>query len=52
MKRCPSCGNDCADNAYTCPKCGHVFKEQKSGMGFWGVVFAIIVAVLLMSLGL
>ena len=50
MRKCPSCGNDCANNAYTCPKCGYVFKKQ--GMSFWGVVFAIIIAILLISIGL
>jgi hypothetical protein len=52
MRKCPSCGNDCADNAYTCPKCGYVFKQQKQGLTFWGVVGAILVAALLISLGL
>ena len=50
MRKCPSCGNECANNAYTCPKCGHTFKKQ--GTSFWGVVGAIIVAVILMSIGL
>jgi len=25
MKKCPSCKHSCANNAKTCPKCGHVF---------------------------
>ncbi len=50
--KCPHCGNDCAQNAITCPKCGYVFVKQKQGLTFWGVVGAILVAVLLISLGL
>jgi rRNA maturation endonuclease Nob1 len=26
-KKCPSCANRCAENADTCPKCGHNFDE-------------------------
>lgn len=59
---CPECGNQVSDQAKSCPRCGHPFNKttetvyeqpiivKKGGLGFWGVVFAIIVAILIMSL--
>lgn len=51
MIMCPTCGTLVAENAMNCPSCGHVFQKQKSGgLGFFGTVFAIIVAVAIMGL--
>lgn len=47
---CPTCLNIVASSAYTCPSCGHTFKKQ-GGTGFWGIVFAVIMAVLIISMG-
>ena len=47
---CPTCLHIVADNAYTCPSCGNTFKKQ-GGVGFWGIVFAVVVAVIIISMG-
>ena len=59
---CPACGSQVSKSAISCPNCGHPFRKervqipkpvivpQKSGLGFWGVVFAIIVAVVLIGI--
>lgn len=57
---CPECGKLVSKQAVSCPNCGHPFLNNQntnttqavnnsSGIGFWGVVFAIIVAILIMS---
>lgn len=50
LKNCPTCGKSISNMANSCPHCGHSFtpQNQKNGLGFWGVVGAIIVAVLLL----
>jgi predicted RNA-binding Zn-ribbon protein involved in translation (DUF1610 family) len=64
---CPDCGNLVSYSAINCPKCGRHFADQPqiaptpqvqyvpvpqpSGMGFWGVVLAIIVGLLIFSIG-
>lgn len=45
MKTCPSCQNQCASNARTCPKCGHTFTTG-SGI-FVAVIVALGIAALL-----
>ncbi|MDD4564226.1 MAG: zinc-ribbon domain-containing protein [Eubacteriales bacterium] len=47
--RCPACGNQVSSNATTCPQCGHPLKKGGGGLTFWGVVGAIIVAVIIIS---
>ncbi len=56
---CPMCHKEVSPNAKSCPHCGeplrdvrvtYTVKEEKKGLGFWGVVLAIIVAVIIMSL--
>jgi len=53
---CPSCGTEISQKAVSCPKCGHPFKKTTQGMSGCGLFFlivgAIIVAVILMSMGL
>lgn len=55
VRICPICCNVVARNAQSCPACGFQFteniKKEKRGIGFWGVVMAIIVAVLILSAG-
>ena len=41
MKPCPTCREYIADNAKTCPKCGHVFKSGKSPLQIIGMIGAI-----------
>lgn len=52
-KSCPTCGKDVSKNAYTCPFCGYTFAqltdEKKGGLGFWKIVGAVIVAILILS---
>ena len=52
---CPECGTQVSKEANSCPKCGHPFKQTTQGMGgcqlFFLIVAAIIVAVILISLG-
>lgn len=58
---CPECGNPVSTKAVSCPKCGLPFEEpmvrydrkpvEKSrGLTFWGVVGAVIVAIIIMAL--
>lgn len=53
---CPACKHEVSKNAVSCPKCGHPFKKTAQGMSgcglFFLIVAAIIIAVILMSLGL
>lgn len=49
MIMCPTCGTLVAQNAMNCPSCGYVF-QKSGGLGFFGTVFAIIVAVAIMGL--
>ncbi len=44
MKFCNSCGAEVADNAKTCPKCGHVFasKSEAPSERTWAKVIGII----------
>lgn len=43
---CPVCQSEVSVDAYKCPNCGHPFKDEPHGVGFWGVVGAILVVVL------
>ena len=47
VKSCPTCGKSISNTATTCPFCGHSFVKE-NGLSFWGVVGAIIVAVLIL----
>lgn len=51
MKSCPTCKKSISYNAESCPHCGHSFasEERKSGLGFWGIVGAVIVAIIIMA---
>lgn len=50
LRPCPSCGNSVSTKAASCPRCGHPFVEKnKGGITFWGVVGAVIVAVIILS---
>lgn len=60
LVHCPECGKLISKKATACPNCGHPFPQNKeqnvsqaasgtSGIGFWGVVLAIIVAILIIS---
>ena len=58
LVKCPMCYREVSPNAKSCPHCGEPLravrvpdkiKEDKDGLGFWGVVLAIIVAVIIMS---
>jgi RNA polymerase subunit RPABC4/transcription elongation factor Spt4 len=40
MKTCPTCKVELADNAKTCPKCGHVFTTES------GVAVAVVIGVI------
>lgn len=46
---CPICSKKVSKDAPRCPHCGHQFVDEKKGIGFWGIVGAIIVAVLIMA---
>ena len=45
---CPTCGMSVSSQANSCPHCGHTFVKIKKGIGFWGVVGAILVSVLIL----
>lgn len=49
MMECPICHCQVSVEAYKCPECGHPFKEEPHGLGFWGVVGAIMLAILIMA---
>src|SRR5713226_3966273 len=48
MRKC-QCGNDVADNARTCPKCGHRFTSQPVKMlaGCFVVIAVVVVLILI-----
>jgi predicted amidophosphoribosyltransferase len=53
LRPCPSCGNDVSKQAEFCPNCGHPFESNKEksngGITFWGIVGAVVVAILIIS---
>ncbi|MBM4348571.1 MAG: zinc-ribbon domain-containing protein [Deltaproteobacteria bacterium] len=53
---CPACGTVVSNEAASCPKCGHPLKKTAQGMSgcalFFLIVAAIVVAVIIISLGL
>jgi predicted amidophosphoribosyltransferase len=52
LRACPSCGNNVSKQAEFCPNCGHPFKSNKEnskGISFWGIVGAVVVAILIIS---
>ena len=50
LKPCPTCQKSISTTADACPFCGHSFvnKKKEDDLGFWGVVCAIIVAILIL----
>lgn len=55
---CSVCGKKLSSEAQMCPNCGHPIKPAQtttvynnSGISFWGIVGAIIIAVIIISLG-
>ena len=48
ITNCPTCGRPVSSAAQSCPHCGHTFVKIKKGIGFWGVVGAIIVSVFIL----
>ncbi|WP_430124247.1 zinc ribbon domain-containing protein [Paenibacillus solani] len=53
---CPECGNPVSTKAFSCPKCGNPLGSgtkgdsgKRGGITFWGVVGAVIVAILIMA---
>ena len=52
LRPCPSCGNNVSKQAEFCPNCGHPFESNKgkgNGITFWGIVGAVVVAILIIS---
>ncbi|GGM41919.1 hypothetical protein GCM10011351_30010 [Paraliobacillus quinghaiensis] len=60
LKPCPSCSHSVSTQAESCPKCGHpinpktntkttYIEEKSSGLSFWGVVGAVILAIIILS---
>lgn len=57
LTNCPVCQKEVSINATSCPNCGEPLKtvviketiEVKEGIGFWGVVFAVVLAIIIMS---
>ncbi|MBU9711382.1 hypothetical protein KS419_06525 [Bacillus tamaricis] len=57
LRPCPECRHTVSTKADSCPNCGFPFEsklnpvvtEGGSGLSFWGVVGAIIVAVIILS---
>ena len=51
MIMCPKCGTFVSPNAPTCVRCGHAFPKNQpnNGVGFFGVIVAVIVAVLIIA---
>lgn len=58
LQPCPICNHSVSPQAQACPNCGHPLNIQKAtspvyqeqvGLTFWGVVGAIIVAIILIS---
>lgn len=59
--QCPECKKEISDQAETCIYCGYPIKsktvqptsikeeKKKDGIGFWGIVFAVIVGILIVS---
>lgn len=51
MKHCSSCGAEIADNAQTCPKCGHVVAKKGKTWANIVCVFALIFGILSTLMG-
>lgn len=59
LQKCPECNHNVSTEAESCPHCGYPIRAKKIsvteppkqvGLTFWGVVGAIIVAIILISL--
>lgn len=43
---CPTCGKELGPTTMICPNCGRKFiEEEKHGLGFWGTVLAVVIAI-------
>ncbi len=51
MKHCSSCGGEIADNAQTCPKCGHVLTRKGKTWANILCVFTLIFGILSTLMG-
>lgn len=53
LRSCPSCKKTISSEAFSCPHCGQPLKSESggSGIGIGGIVTAIIIAFLLISIG-
>ncbi|TVX93180.1 zinc ribbon domain-containing protein [Paenibacillus agilis] len=50
LTQCPACGHRISSQAQSCPSCGQPLKAKTGGgITFWGVVGAVILAILIMS---
>ena len=59
LKKCPECNNNVSTEAESCPQCGYPIRTKKVtvagppnqvGLTFWGVVGAVILGIILISL--
>ena len=56
LTTCPDCAKEVSKLANTCPHCGRPLQPQvqpepaqSRGINFWGVVLAVIIAVIILS---
>lgn len=55
LVECRVCGKEISRNAQSCPNCGEPLVEriqiikEDNGIGFWGVVLAIVVGLVIVS---
>ncbi len=61
LRPCPDCGHSVSTKADSCPNCGYPFKStppvqpvsnEGTGISFWGVVGAVILALIILFLNL
>lgn len=59
LQNCPECNNNVSTQAESCPHCGHPIRVktvtvatpvEQTGLTFWGVVGAVVLGVILISL--
>ncbi len=59
LQKCPECNNSVSTIAESCPQCGYPIRAKKIavtrpveqvGLTFWGVVGAVILGIILISL--
>ncbi|WP_084508932.1 zinc ribbon domain-containing protein [Paenibacillus assamensis] len=52
LTQCPACGHSVSSQAESCPSCGQPLQAKTTnggGITFWGVVGAVILAIIIMS---